>query len=264
VLGITTSLQLIELARPDHPLLQLLLRNAPGTYQHSLQVANLAEQAARSVGANPLLTRVGALYHDSGKALRPQYYIENQVPGQNVHEQLDPATSAGVIVEHISAGLELAQKYRLPEKVQAFIPEHHGTLETSYQYRAAVESAGGDSSRIDHNDFEYPGPKPRSKETALLMLADGVEAKARAETPKNEKEIDILIRWVINNRIEQGQLESVDLTFRDLDTIRKSFSSTLKGIYHPRIIYPDDDKEENGEEEQQKVVVGAKDSSESE
>jgi hypothetical protein len=261
VLGITTSLQLIELARPDHPLLQLLLRNAPGTYQHSLQVANLAEQAARSVDANPLLTRVGALYHDAGKALRPQYYIENQVPGHNVHEQLDPTTSAGVIVEHISGGLELAQKYRLPEKVQAFIPEHHGTLETSYQYRTAVEAAGGDSSRINHADFEYPGPKPRSKETALLMLADGVEAKARAETPKNETEIDSLVRWVINNRIDQGQLESVDLTFRDLDTIRRSFTSTLKGIYHPRIIYPEDEKKENGEEDQQKAIVDADDTS---
>jgi putative nucleotidyltransferase with HDIG domain len=250
VLGITTSLQLIELARPDHPLLQLILRNAPGTYQHSLQVANLAEQAARSVGANPLLTRVGALYHDAGKALRPQYYIENQVPGQNVHEQLDPATSAGVIVEHVSAGLELAQKYRIPEKVQAFIPEHHGTLETAFQYRSAVESAGGDSSMINHADFEYPGPKPRSKETALLMLADGVEAKARADTPKNEAEIDELVRWVINDRMEQGQLSRVDLTFKDLDTVRRSFVSTLKGIYHPRIVYPEDEPVDAVDKEQ--------------
>lgn len=250
LLGITTSLQLIELARPDHPMLQLILRNAPGTYQHSLQVANLAEHAARSVGANPLLTRVGALYHDAGKVLRPQYYIENQVPGQNVHEQLDPATSAGVIIEHIRSGLELAQKYRLPEGIQAFIPEHHGTLETSYQYRTALDSAGGDSSKIDHADFEYPGPKPQSKETALLMLADGVEAKARAETPKNEVEIDELVRWVIENRLAQGQLESVDLTFKDLDAIRKSFASTLKGLYHPRIVYPEDEKTKDEEKDQ--------------
>ncbi len=250
LLGITTSLQLIELARPDHPLLQLILRNAPGTYQHSLQVANLAEQAARSVGANPLLTRVGALYHDAGKVLRPQFYIENQVPGQNVHEQLDPATSAGVIVEHIRAGLDLAQKYRLPERIQAFIPEHHGTLETSYQYRTALESAGGNTSKIDHTDFEYPGPKPQSKETALLMLADGIEAKARAEAPKNEVEIDQLVRWVIEDRLAQGQLESVDLTLKDLDVIRKSFVSTLKGIYHPRIIYPEDEKAKDEEKDQ--------------
>jgi len=239
LLGITTSLQLIELARPDHPLLQLILRNAPGTYQHSLQVANLAEQAARVVKANPLLTRVGALYHDAGKALQPQFYIENQIPGQNIHEQLDPKTSASVIVEHITKGLELARKYRLPEKVMAFIPEHHGTLETSYQYHRALEAANGDSEKINPRDFRYPGPRPRSKETALLMLADGVEAKARAEAPETEEEIDQLVRWVIESRLNQGQLAHVDLTLKDLDTVRRSFVSTLKGIYHPRITYPE-------------------------
>jgi putative nucleotidyltransferase with HDIG domain len=240
LLGITTSLQLIELARPDHPLLQLILRNAPGTYQHSLQVANLAEQAARAVKANPLLTRVGALYHDAGKALNPQFFIENQLPDQNIHEQLDPKTSASVIVDHITKGLELARKYRLPEKVMAFIPEHHGTLETSYQYHRALEAANGDHEKVNPRDFRYPGPRPRSKETALLMLADGVEAKARAETPENEEEIDQLVRWVIESRLNQGQLAHVDLTLKDLDTVRRSFISTLKGIYHPRIAYPEE------------------------
>ncbi len=243
LLGITTSLQLIELSRPDHPLLQLILRNAPGTYQHSLQVANLAEQAARTVNANPLLTRVGALYHDAGKAINPQFYIENQAPGQNVHEQLDPKTSAGVILDHIYNGLELARKYRLPEKVAAFIPEHHGTLETSYQYHKALEAVNGEKEKINPRDFQYPGPKPRSKETALLMLADGVEAKARAETPKTAEEIDRLVRWVIENRLNQGQLDNVDLTLKDLDTIRRSFVTTLKGIYHPRISYPEETEE---------------------
>lgn len=238
LLGITTNLQLIELARPDHPLLQFILREAPGTYQHSLQVANLAEQAARAIGANPILTRVGALYHDAGKALRPHFYIENQVPGQNIHEQLDPKTSASVIVSHVRDGLELVRKYRIPQKVAASIPEHHGTLETSYQYREALDSANGDATKINHADYKYPGPKPKSKETALLMLADGVEAKARAESPSNDEEIDRLVRWVINSRLEQEQLDHVDLTFKDLDTIRRSFFSTLKGIYHPRIAYP--------------------------
>jgi putative nucleotidyltransferase with HDIG domain len=239
LLGITTSLQLIELARPDHPLLQLILRNAPGTYQHSLQVANLAEQAARVVKANPLLTRVGALYHDCGKALQPQFFIENQIPGQNIHEQLDPKTSASVIVEHVTKGIELARKHRLPEKVMAFIPEHHGTLETSYQYHLALEAANGVQDKVNKRDFRYPGPRPRSKETALLMLADGVEAKARAEAPENEEEIDQLVRWVIESRLNQGQLAHVDLTLKDLDTVRRSFVSTLKGIYHPRIAYPE-------------------------
>ncbi len=237
-LGIPTSIQLIELSRPDHPLLQQLLRNAPGTYQHSLQVANLAEQAARAIGANALLTRVGALYHDIGKSLRPQFFIENQVRGQNVHEQLDPTTSASVILSHVRDGLELARKHRLPKQVQDFIPEHHGTLETSYQFREAVEAAGGDVSRVDRANFRYPGPRPRRKETAILMLADGVEAKARADAPASEEEIDRLVRWVIEQRLEEGQLDRVDLTLRDLDTIRRSFVNTLKGIYHPRITYP--------------------------
>jgi cyclic-di-AMP phosphodiesterase PgpH len=239
VVGITTNLQLIELSRPDHPLLQFILTNAPGTYQHSLQVANLAEQAARAIGANPLLTRVGALYHDAGKALRPQFFIENQISGQNIHQQLDPATSAGIILAHVRDGLDLARKYRLPPQVQAFIPEHHGRMEAGFQYQAAVEAAGGDASKVDHRAFVYEGPRPRSKETALLMLADGVEAKARAETPGDDAEIDELVNWVIQNRLTTGQLDRTNLTLKDLDAIRRSFVNTLKGIYHPRIRYPD-------------------------
>ena len=236
--GITTNLQLMELSRPDHPLLQFILRNAPGTYQHSLQVANLAEQAARAVGANTALVRVGALYHDAGKAVRPAFFIENQPPGQNVHEQMDPLTSAGLIVGHVHDGLELARKYRLPRRIQAFIPEHHGTLEASFQYRNALEAANGDASKVDRRDFAYPGPRPRSRETAILMLADGLEAKARAESPEDEQAIERLASWVVDDRLAKGQLDRTDLTLRDLDTIRRSFASTLKGIYHPRIRYP--------------------------
>jgi putative nucleotidyltransferase with HDIG domain len=243
LLGLVTNLQLIELSRPDHPLLLFILRNAPGTYQHSLQVANLAEQAARAVGANALLTRVGALYHDAGKALRPQFYIENQTPEQNIHEQLDPATSATVIQSHVREGLELARKYRLPRQIQAFIPEHHGTLEMSYQYHAAVEAAGGDERLVESKVFAYPGPRPRSKETAILMLADGVEAKARAELPHDEAEIEQLVRWVIQDRLDRGQLDRTDLTLRDLDTIRRSLTVSLKGIYHPRLRYPGGEEE---------------------
>lgn len=244
LLGITTNLQLLELARPDHPLLQNLLRNAPGSYQHSLQVANLAEQAARAIGANPLLTRVGALYHDIGKATRPQFFIENQVPGQNIHEQLDPATSASVILAHVSDGLELARKHRLPQIIQDFIPEHHGRLEVSFQYQAALDAAGGDETNIDRKHFTYPGPRPRSREAALLMLADGSEARARAEMPKDEAEIEQIVRWVLQERVASGQLDRTDLTLKDLDTIRRSFTSTLKGMYHPRIRYPDTTEEQ--------------------
>lgn len=238
LLGITTNLQLLELARPDHPLLQYILINAPGTYQHSLQVANLAEQAARAIGANPLLTRVGALYHDAGKALRPQFFIENQMPGQNIHQTLDPTTSASIIVGHVKDGLDLARKHRIPKAVRDFIPEHHGRLEASYQYQQAVEAVDGDESKVDRSEFMYPGPRPRSRETALLMLADGVEAKARSETPKEEDDIDSIVRWVIQDRLNAGQLDRTDLTLRDLDTVRRSFANTLRGMYHPRIRYP--------------------------
>jgi len=260
LLGMNTRMQLYELARPDNPVLQLLLRNAPGTYQHSLQVANLAEQAAREIGANPLLTRVGALYHDAGKAVRAQYYIENQMPGQNVHDQLDPTTSAGIIISHVQEGLDLARKHRLPAIVQHFMSEHHGTMRANYQYQNALESVQGDEAKLDVRDFTYPGPRPHSRETALLMLADGVEAKTRADNPSDEETLDELVHWLIKDRLDKGQLDNADLTLRDLETIRHSFVNTLKGIFHPRIRYP----EAAADETQQADSSKAKPSTQSE
>jgi putative nucleotidyltransferase with HDIG domain len=239
LLGIVTNLQLIELSRPDHPLLLMILRNAPGTYQHSLQVANLAEQCARAIGGNGLLTRVGALYHDCGKALHPHYYIENQTPDHNVHEQLDPSTSAHIIVDHVREGVELARRYRLPRQVIAFVPEHHGTLELTYQYQQALEAAGGDEKQVNRKDFSYPGPRPRSKETAILMLADGAEAKARADNPRDDEQIEQLVNGVIQDRLNRGQFDRTDLTLKDLDTIRRTLTTSLKGMYHPRLRYPE-------------------------
>jgi putative nucleotidyltransferase with HDIG domain len=239
LLGMTTALQLMELSRPDHPLLQLLLRTAPGTYQHSLQVANLAEQAAERIGADALLTRVGALYHDAGKTMDPIFFIENQVPGNpNPHDELDPTTSAAIIVQHIPKGLELARKYRLPRRIHDFISEHHGDMITRYQYTKALEAAGRDESKIDLEDFQYPGPAPQSKETALLMLADGSEARVRAEHPKNEEELRAIIKDVIDLHLKIGSLRYTDLTLYDLELIIDSFTTTLRGIYHPRITYP--------------------------
>ena len=238
-LRITTNIQLIELSRPDHPLLQLLLRTAPGTYQHSLQVANLAEQAARAIDGNGMLTRVGCLYHDVGKTERPQFFIENQLSGQNIHEQMDPATSASMIIAHVTDGQELARKHRLPSVVANFILEHHGTMRTEYQYRLALKAAGDDSDKVDPRDFTYPGPRPRSKETAILMLADGVEAKIRAEMPEDEASLDEAVAWVIEDRLAKKQLARTDLTLKNLDTIRRSFVKTLRSIYHPRIRYPE-------------------------
>ncbi|MFQ5941946.1 MAG: HD family phosphohydrolase [Anaerolineales bacterium] len=238
-LRITTNIQLIEISRPDHPLLQLLLRTAPGTYQHSLQVANLAEQATRAIGANALLTRVGCLYHDVGKTERPQFFIENQLSGQNIHEQMDPATSASMIIAHVTDGLELARKHRLPSVVTDFILEHHGTMRTDYQYHLALKTAGDDPDSVDPRDFTYPGPRPRSRETAILMLADGVEAKIRSDKPGDEASLDESVAWVIEDRLSKKQLARTDLTLKNLDTIRRSFVKTLRSIYHPRIRYPE-------------------------
>jgi putative nucleotidyltransferase with HDIG domain len=238
-LGMTTALQLVELSRPDHPLMQFILRNAPGTYQHSLQVANLAEQAAEQIGADPLLTRVGALYHDAGKAVNPDYFIENQLPGNiNPHDELEPIVSAAEIIRHVTEGMALARKYRLPRKIKAFIAEHHGDALTRYQYVRAVEAAGGDESRVDAELFRYPGPRPQSRETALLMLADACEAKVRADRPKDEPELKTLIQTQIELRVKSGQLDNTNLTLRDLAIIGDSFTTTLRGIFHPRIQYP--------------------------
>jgi putative nucleotidyltransferase with HDIG domain len=240
-LGLVTALQLLEISRPDFPLLQFFLRNAPGTYQHSLQVANLAEQAAERIGADALLTRVGALFHDIGKANNPTFFIENQVPGSlNTHDDLKPQESASTIIRHVTDGVVLARKYHLPKRIEDFILEHHGTHITRYQYNQALEAADGDHSKVVMDDFRYPGPSPHSRETALLMLADGVEARARAERPRNEDELRALVRNSVDTALRSGQLDNTKLTLRDMNLIVESFVTTLRGTYHPRIQYPKD------------------------
>ena len=239
MLGIPTALQLLEISRPDHPLLQYMLRYAPGSYQHSLQVANLAEQAAEAIGADPLLVRVGAIYHDVGKAANPLFFIENQVPGKlNPHDDLDPAISAATIIRHVADGVQLAKKHRLPLRIQDFIREHHGTLITRYQYAKAV-SVSQDESQVDMEQYRYPGPRPQSKETALLMLADGCEARARADLPKDDSEVEALVKKVFDFLYKEGQLDDTTLTQKDLNVARQSFSNTLRNTYHPRIQYPE-------------------------
>ncbi|MDD5370859.1 MAG: HDIG domain-containing protein [Anaerolineaceae bacterium] len=240
VLGLTTALQLLELSRPDHPLLQFILRNAPGTYQHSLQVANLAEQAAEDIGADGLLTRVGALYHDAGKAMNPLYFIENQVPGNlNPHDELDPINSAKTIIQHVESGLSLARKFHLPPRIRDFVAEHHGTMITKYQYHRAMENAQEHPELINREGFRYPGPRPRSRETALIMLADNCEARARAQLPKDDDELMDVLRSVFERCQQEGQLDDTQLTLKDLRIVMESFASTLKGIHHPRILYPE-------------------------
>lgn len=237
-LDITTPLQLLDLARTDHPLLQKILRESPGSYQHSLQVSNLAEQASEAIDANTMLVRVGAIYHDCGKSVNPQFFIENQVSNNiDSHDTTDPATVAATIIQHVIDGVALGKKYRLPSQVINFIKEHHGTLLTRYQYTQALKNAA-DPSEVDEQLFRYPGPSPQSRETALLMLADGAEARARAEKPKDETELRNLISKVINYYKNEGQLDGTDLTLKDITTIAESFFNTMRGIYHPRIQYP--------------------------
>ncbi|MGV7976000.1 MAG: HD family phosphohydrolase [Anaerolineaceae bacterium] len=238
ILDVPTALQLLDVSRPDHPLLQYILRNAPGSYQHSLLVSNLAEQAAEAIGADRMLVRVGALFHDAGKANNPAFFIENQGKDKlDSHDNLDPATAAATIIQHVHDGVALAKKYRLPSRVIDFIREHHGTMLTLYQYSQAT-AAADDPESVNKALFTYPGPKPQSRETAILMLADGTEARSRSETPRSDDEIRALIRKTIDTYKNEGQLDATDLTLKDLSTIEESFFQTLQRSYHPRIQYP--------------------------
>jgi len=238
-LGSTTALQLLEISRPDYPLLKYFLRKAPGTYQHSLQVMNLAEQAAEKIGADALLTRVGALYHDVGKSENPLFFIENQMPGNvDPHNDIDPILSAATIIAHVPNGLDLARKYRLPLRLHDFISEHHGTLLTRYQYNRALELTGDEKNAVNMEEFRYPGPTPRTRETALLMFADGVEAIVRAKQPKTEEELNSIIRMVVENAQKEGQLDSTPLTQNELSRVIESFITTMQGVFHPRLEYP--------------------------
>jgi len=241
---ITTYLQLMELARPTHPLLRQLLLKAPGTYHHSILVSNMAEEAAGRIGADALLARVGAYYHDIGKTVRPYFFVDNQVEGANVHERLDSRTSAEIIISHVTDGLDLAKKYRLPSKVRDFIAQHQGTGLATYFYRQALESEGDE---VNEEDYRYPGPKPQTKETAIVMLADSCEAAVRAERPDSLEGIEELVRKVIGSKMLDRQLDECDLTLRDLDEIRGAFVKILQGVFHPRVKYPEEAKVDENE-----------------
>jgi hypothetical protein len=242
-LSLPTALQLLEISRPDFPLLQEFLRKAPGTYQHSLHVANLAEQAAEKIGADALLTRVGATFHDIGKTVAdPAFFIENQAPGSlNTHGNLTPEMAAASIIRHVRDGVALAHRYRLPRRIDDFILEHHGTMVTRYQYGQALERVDGDAAKVDVAKFRYPGPRPRSRETGLLMLADAAEARSRAENLQGNDKLQELVRSVIELCEREGQLDNTQLTMHDLNLIAESFVTTLRGTYHPRIQYPPDE-----------------------
>ena len=234
--GITTALELIDLSRPTHPLLQKILREAPGTYHHSLIISNLAEHAAQVIDADALLCRVGAYYHDVGKTLNPQFFVENQFDGVNPHNAIDPRMSAHILHEHVTDGAKLARKYGVSKRIIDFILQHHGTTLPVYFFEKA--QAQNPATPLDENEFRYPGPKPQTREAALMMLADGVEATTRAERPSNAQEIRAIIDRIIDMRIREGQLDESAITLRDLEQTRVAFLEVLQGLYHPRVKYP--------------------------
>ncbi len=250
VFGILTVFQLLELANPSQPLLRRLLIETPGTYHHSLMVGNLAERAAEAIGADSLLTRVAAYYHDGGKLASPLAFIENQAGGDNVHDQLEPEDSAQILKQHVADGIDTAYGARLPKALIAFIPQHHGTAMMSYFYAKAREEAatpfGGLATEdgrkaadaVDARRFRHAGPKPQSREAALIMLADGVEASVRSLSSRDETAIRAMVARIIAERTDDGQFDECELTFRDLDTIEEAFVQQLLGMYHQRVAYP--------------------------
>lgn len=237
--GVVTPLKLLELSNPNHPLLKRLLVEAPGSYHHTILVANLCEAAAEAIGADQVLARVGAYYHDIGKTKRPYFFVENQFGGENPHDKLPPSLSALIITSHVKDGLEMAKDARLPQELLDFIPTHHGTTLVSYFYHMA--SKGGQAEFVLEDDFRYDGPKPWTKEHAILMLADGCEASVRAMRQKGHltmDQIEAQVKRIIDDRLQQGQLDNCDLTLRELDTIARTFVKVLSGVHHARIEYP--------------------------
>lgn len=240
--GILSPLKLVELSNPNHPLLRKLLTETPGTYHHSVMVGNLAEAAAESIGADGLLCRVGAYYHDIGKTKRPIYFIENQTNIENPHDKMDPALSKSIIVAHARDGVEMLKEYHLPKPIRDIAEQHHGTTLLQFFYHKAkkLAEAEGDTTPIEEQDYRYPGPKAQSKEAAIVGIADCVEAAVRSLRSPTLEQIDSMVRKIIKNRLDDGQFHECDLTIKELDQIAKTLNETLLGIFHSRIEYPND------------------------
>jgi putative nucleotidyltransferase with HDIG domain len=236
--GMTTSLQLMDLARPNQPLLQRLLLEAPGTYHHSILVSNLAERAALQIGADALLVRVGAFYHDVGKIPHPYYFIENQIDEPNIHTKLPPEMSAQMIAAHVTDGLRLAREHRLPRSIQDIIEQHHGTRLIGI-FLSLAKAQQSDGKPIDESLFRYPGPRPNSKEAAIIMLADSIEAAARAANHLSIEDVEKIVDAIFRDRIAEGQFDECDLTMKDLSRARVAFLAVLRGLFHRRIDYPE-------------------------
>ena len=240
---IVTNAKLLELSNPNNPLLKKLLMEAPGTYHHSILVANLAELAAEQVGGNPLLARIGAYYHDVGKTKRPYFFRENQFGKKNPHDRLKPEVSSKIIISHVKDGSELAKEYNLPKTIHDFIVTHHGETLVKYFY-LTVKNNSENPDEVKEEDFKYPGPKPMSKEQGIVMLADSTEAAVRSINEPTEEKIEKMVNNIIDDKLASGQLDNCDLTLRDISKIKKCFLKALNGIHHERIEYPDDNKKE--------------------
>jgi len=245
--GTITNISLLEMADFNNPLLNRLMLEAPGTYHHSLIVGNLSEAACKAVGANALLARIGAYYHDIGKLQKSEYFTENQSMQQNVHETLAPNMSKLVIMNHIKEGMDLAKKYRLNRRITDFIQQHHGTSLVYFFYRRALESSQMHE-EVTEEGFRYPGPRPKTKEIAVVLLADSVEAATRALKEPTPPQIEETVHKIINNKFIDGQLDECDLTLKDLEIIAGVFSHILSGMYHSRVNYPEAGRENNHKE----------------
>ena len=233
--GLVSDVSLLELSDTNSKLLKELSNKAPGTFHHSLNVANLAEAAAQEIGANSMLVRVGALYHDIGKMASPTFFIENQLSGINAHDELDPKESASIIINHVIDGIEIARKYNLPDRIIDFIRTHHGTSMVYYFYKKELETQG----QADKEDFKYPGPIPFSKETAILMMADSVEAASKSLKEPTSTKIDVFVEKIIDAQMEQGQFLNADVTFKDIELIKKVLKKKLNNMFHLRVEYPE-------------------------
>lgn len=238
---VTTDFTLLELSNLNHPLLKRLSMEATGTYHHAIMVGNLAEAGAQSVGANSLLARVGSYYHDVGKMDKAEYFVENQGDSQNPHDRLTPRMSALILRNHVKKGIDLADQYRLPKAVKDIIPQHQGTLRMSFFFKKAM--ARGEEEKINENDYRYPGPKPQTKEAAIVMLADAVEAASRSMKDPTHSRLKGLIEEIVDERFQSGELDESPLTLRDLQRIKEQFLKILAGTFHARIEYPNKDED---------------------
>ena len=237
VFKITSAIRLLELSNPNHPLLRRLMLEAPGTYHHSILVGNLAEAAAEAIGADGLLARVGSHYHDIGKLKRPYFFVENQVGIDNPHDKIAPSLSTLIITSHVKDGIELAQEFKLPRAVTQFISEHHGTDLVRFFYHRASEA--NDDGSVKEKDYRYPGPKPQTREVAIVSLADATEAAVRSLGKPNPGKIEGLVRKIIKDRLNSGELDESELTFQDLDKIASAFVKVIVGMFHSRVEYPE-------------------------